>query len=110
MLVMVCAWEYSCVIAKAMLSVPSVTMNGGIFALWGYCDAAIALGDADAAAAFEVGVDIGSDVGLDARLPLHAAVEVDDDDAGQHIQIETLRAVLEYGRHVRPRRPNRNSC
>jgi hypothetical protein len=36
---------------------PSLVLNGGIFALWGYCDAAIAFGDGDAAAAFQLGVD-----------------------------------------------------
>ena len=36
---------------------PSLVLNGGIFALWGYCDAAIAFADGDAAAAFDEGVD-----------------------------------------------------
>jgi heparosan-N-sulfate-glucuronate 5-epimerase len=36
---------------------PSLVLNGGIFALWGYYDVAIALGDAHARDEFEVGVD-----------------------------------------------------
>jgi len=36
---------------------PSMVLNGGIFALWGYRDAAVALGDAEAEREFETGVD-----------------------------------------------------
>lgn len=36
--------------------IPSLVLNGGIFALWGYYDVAIALGDADARADFDEGV------------------------------------------------------
>ena len=36
---------------------PSLVLNGGIFALWGYYDAAIGLGDPDARQAFELGVE-----------------------------------------------------
>jgi heparosan-N-sulfate-glucuronate 5-epimerase len=37
-------------------SPPSFVLNGGIFALWGYHDVAVALDDADAALAFDRGV------------------------------------------------------
>jgi heparosan-N-sulfate-glucuronate 5-epimerase len=36
---------------------PSHVLNGGIFALWGYYDVAVVLGDADARSQFEAGVD-----------------------------------------------------
>jgi heparosan-N-sulfate-glucuronate 5-epimerase len=36
---------------------PSFVLNGGIFALWGYYDAAVALRDADARRAFDEGAD-----------------------------------------------------
>ena len=36
---------------------PSMVLNGGIFALWGYHDAALGLGDEDARRQFELGVD-----------------------------------------------------
>lgn len=36
---------------------PSFVLNGGIFALWGYYDVAVGLGDEDARRRFEAGVD-----------------------------------------------------
>jgi hypothetical protein len=36
---------------------PSLVLNGGIFALWGYRDVAVALGDEEAHREFERGVD-----------------------------------------------------
>jgi heparosan-N-sulfate-glucuronate 5-epimerase len=85
---------------------PSFVLNGGIFALWGVRDVAIALQDGDARAAFEQGVDTLAknlyrwDLGYWSRYDLfpHPTVNVAS-SFYHHLHITQLRAMHQLVDH-----------
>jgi hypothetical protein len=83
---------------------PSFVLNGAIFALWGFRDVAVGLGDGDAAGAFEAGVDTLAasidrwDTGSWSRYDLHPHRVVNVASAAYHelhvTQLEAMNALV----------------